>query len=87
MLGHALGVMNRQAFRVTMADMVSNERMKADDIRKPACQHDETVEQNNPNGIVSYWIFFQTTPLVCVRPVTRNSYTTKALGVSSNERN
>lgn len=67
MLGHALGVMNRQAFSVTMRDMVSKERMKVDDIRKPACQHDETVEQNNPNGIVSYSMHFQTTPLVCVR--------------------
>lgn len=66
MLGHALGVMNRQAFSVTMRDMVSKERMKVDDLRKPACQHDETVEeQNNPNGIVSYWMLFQTTtPLV-----------------------
>lgn len=69
MLGHALGVMNRQAFSVTMRDMVSKERMKVDDIRKPACQHDdETVEQNNPDGIVSYWMHFKTTPLDCVRP-------------------
>lgn len=69
MLGHALGVMNRQAFSVTMRDMVSKERMKVDDIRKPACQHDETVEENNPpHGIVSYWMHYQTKPLVCVRP-------------------
>lgn len=67
MLGHALGIMNRQAFRVTMRDMVSKERMKVDDMRKPECQHDETAEQNNPNGIVSYWMHFQTKPLFCVR--------------------
>lgn len=59
MLGHALGVMNRQAFSVTMRDMVSKERMKVDDLRKPACQHDETVEQNNPNGIVSFGCIFK----------------------------
>lgn len=87
MLGHALGTMNRQAFKETMRDMVSKERMKADDIRKPECQHDET-DIHVTVGIVSYWMSFQTSPIVCLRPphmeLHRQSF---RLGVSSNDIN